>query len=315
MPWMDYQNGIFAFDAQYVRPHLAAIHLVVDGGRAALIDTGAKAALPATLSALERVGMTPDAVDYICLTHIHLDHAGGAGSLMQAFPNARLVVHPRGSRHMADPTKLLEGVRAVYGADETAERYGDILPIHPARIIEAQDEQILTLGNRRLRCLDTPGHARHHLCFVDEQTGGVFTGDVFGISYRELDAESRPFIFPTTTPVQFEPALMKASIERILALQPEACYLTHYARVETVQTLGRTLCQQVDDFCSMALAAPGEGPARHCALQDALTRYLLDAVRAHGCVLSEPECLEILKTDIELNAQGLGIWRDSLASR
>ena len=310
MRWNDYQNGIYAFDADYVRPLLAAIHLVVDGQHAALIDTGTNDSLPATLAALEKVGLQPANVDYVILTHIHLDHAGGAGAMMAAFPNAKLVVHPRGSRHMADPSKLLAGVRAVYGEEATAKLYGELLPIDPARIIDATDELRLPLGTNTLRCLDTPGHARHHISIVDEKTGGIFTGDLFGISYRETDVDGRLFIFPTTTPVQFEPDAMHASLDRLLALKPEACYLTHYSRVEPVELLAAKLHAMIDRYCELARTATGTGEARHAQIKQSLTDYLLAEVRAHGCTLPDDTLKALWETDLELNAQGLGIWLD-----
>src|SRR3990172_6172485 len=229
--WRDYRNGIVAFDAGYVRPILAAIHMVVENGRVAFIDTGSNDALPNALAALGRLGLDVTAVDYVILTHIHLDHAGGAGSLMRAFPNARLVVHPRGARHMAEPSKLVAGVCAVYGADYVQRVYGEILPVAAERIVEAPDGHVFSLAGRELLCLDTPGHARHHICIVDRKSNGIFTGDMFGLSYRELDVDGRQFIFPTTTPSQFEPAEMRASIHRLLSFEPEAMYLTHYSRV------------------------------------------------------------------------------------
>ncbi|WP_294259851.1 MBL fold metallo-hydrolase [Propionivibrio sp.] len=136
-PLICYEHGIHAFDAGYVRPMLAAVHLVVENGRAAFVDTGTNASLPSALAALEVLGLTPDCVDYVMLTHIHLDHAGGAGAMMRQFPRARLVVHPRGARHMADPSRLVAGANAVYGADEVSRLYGDALPIDQTRIIEA----------------------------------------------------------------------------------------------------------------------------------------------------------------------------------
>ena len=110
---VSYAHGIHAIDADYIRPRLVAIHLIVEQGRAAFVDTGCNHSLPNALSALERLRLTPESVDYVILTHIHLDHAGGAGAMMGAFPNARLVVHPRGSRHMANPEKLIAGTVAV----------------------------------------------------------------------------------------------------------------------------------------------------------------------------------------------------------
>jgi glyoxylase-like metal-dependent hydrolase (beta-lactamase superfamily II) len=245
-PPISYSQGIYAFDANYVRPQLAAIHLVVDQGRAALVDTGANSALPAALEALRAVGCTPESVDYILLTHIHLDHAGAAGAMMRAFPNARLVVHPRGARHMADPSRLIEGAAAVYGADEVRRLYGEVLPVDATRIIEARHEESLRLGGRELLCLDTPGHAKHHLCFVDGLSGHIFTGDTFGLSYRELDVDGRQFIFPTTTPVQFDPQAMHASIDLLLGYRPEAVYLTHFSQVRRVPEQAACLHRWID---------------------------------------------------------------------
>lgn len=309
--WRDYGNGIVAFDACYVRPILAAIHMVVEEGRVAFIDTGSNDALPNALAALGKLGLDASAVDYVILTHIHLDHAGGAGSLMQAFPNARLVVHPRGARHMAEPSKLVAGVTAVYGAEYVARVYGDILPIPAERIVEAPDGHAISLNGRELLCLDTPGHARHHICIVDKKAGAVFTGDMFGLSYRELDADGRQFIFPTTTPTQFEPKEMRASINRLLALQPEAMYLTHYSRVPHVQAQGAALLRHLDVLVELAEAEKDAGALRHERIKQGMTDYLLAEIRKHGCELPEATLLDIWATDLELNAQGLCVWLDS----
>ncbi|WP_420839559.1 MBL fold metallo-hydrolase [Dechloromonas hankyongensis] len=308
--WRDYGNGIVAFDAGYVRPILAAIHMVIENGRVAFIDTGSNDALPNALAALRKLGLDETAVDYVILTHIHLDHAGGAGSLMQAFPNALLVVHPRGARHMAEPSKLVAGVTAVYGAEYVARVYGEILPIPAERIIEAPDGHVVSLNGRELRCLDTPGHARHHICIVDKKANGVFTGDMFGLSYRELDVDGRQFIFPTTTPTQFEPEEMRHSIKRLMALQPEAMYLTHYSRVAEVQAQGAELLRHLDALVALALAEQDAGEQRHARIKQGMADYLLAEIRKHGCLLPESTLLDIWATDLELNAQGLCVWLD-----
>lgn len=309
--WRDYGNGIVAFDAGYVRPILASIHLIVEAGRVAVVDTGSNDSLSNMLVALKRLGLGPEVVDYIFLTHIHLDHAGGAGTLMQACPNARLVVHPRGARHMAEPAKLVAGVTAVYGAEYVQRVYGEIKPIPVERIIEASDGTVIDLAGRALLCLDTPGHARHHICIVDQKAKGIFTGDMFGLSYRELDVEGRQFIFPTTTPTQFEPEEMRLSIQRLMALQPQAMYLTHYGQLPDVTVQGEHLLRRLEALTCLAEAETAQGEARHALLKSAMTRYLLDEVRAHGCTMPESQLLDIWATDLELNTQGLCFWLDS----
>ncbi|MCA1939347.1 MAG: MBL fold metallo-hydrolase [Dechloromonas sp.] len=312
--WRDYGNGIIAFDAGYVRPILAAIHMVVENGRVAFIDTGSNDSLANARAALTRLGLDETAVDYVVLTHIHLDHAGGAGAMMQAFPNAKLVVHPRGARHMAEPAKLVAGVSAVYGPEYVQRVYGEIIPIAKERIIEAADGHVFSLAGRELLCLDTPGHARHHICIVDRHAGAIFTGDMFGLSYRELDVGQRQFIFPTTTPTQFEPEEMRRSVERLLSFEPQAMYLTHYGQVPDVAARAAELLLHLDSLVALAEREANAGEARHARIKQGMTDHLFGALRQHGCRLSDQAILDIWATDLELNAQGLGVWLDQRAA-
>jgi glyoxylase-like metal-dependent hydrolase (beta-lactamase superfamily II) len=309
-PLIDYHNGIYAFDAGYVRPLLAAIHLIESDGRAAFVDTANFEVMPQALAALAARGIGPECVDFVILTHIHLDHAGGAGVMMEAFPNARLVVHPRGARHMIEPTKLMAGVEGVYGKERARRMYGTLLPIPAERIVEAHEGTVLRLGSRELLCIDAPGHARHHIAIVDRQSSGIFTGDTFGISYRELDVDGRPLIFPSSTPVQFDPDEMRASIERVLSYNPDAVYLTHFSRLAPPAELGREVLRLLDRYVEIALAASAEED-KNAAIRDGLTALLLDEAHRHGCRLSDEEILEIWHLDLELNAQGLAFWLEA----
>jgi glyoxylase-like metal-dependent hydrolase (beta-lactamase superfamily II) len=306
--------GIVTLDAEYVRPGLAAVHLIVEHGHAAIIDTGTNAAVPHVLAALADLGVAPENVDFVIVTHVHLDHAGAAGAFIAACPNARLVVHPRGARHMIDPGKLVQGSMAVYGEAVFRELYGEIVPVPAARVIEADDGFALDFNGRRLEFIDTPGHARHHYCIHDLVSNCLFTGDTFGISYREFDVEvgnmRKPFIFPTTTPVQFEPEALHASIDRLIARHADAAYLTHFGRVDNLPFLAPVLHELIDEYVAMALAAPGEGQARLDALKQAMSDCLMKRLRAHGCTLDDASCHELLANDIELNCQGLLVWRD-----
>ena len=302
-------QGIHCIDTGLVRPGFDAAWLVVEQGRAAFIDCGTSHAVPAMLHGLADAGLGPEAVDWLILTHVHLDHAGGAGALLAHLPHARVLVHPRGAPHLIDPSRLVAGATAVYGAEEMARSYGQVLPIDPARVHCASDGQSIDLAGRALLCIDTPGHARHHLCVWDAASRSWFSGDTFGLSYRELDSTQGAFIVPTTSPVQFEPEALHASIERLVQHAPTAMYLTHYGRVENVPKLAADLHVQIDAMTAIARACDG-GADRHRAVVAALGELYLERARAHGCRLDDAGVLRVLEMDIELNAQGLACWLD-----
>ncbi len=314
-------HGVTVVDTGFHRAGFDAAYLVVSpDGRAAFIDTGHNAAVPRLLAALEHAGLGRDAVDWVIPTHVHLDHAGGAGLLMANLPKARALIHPRGARHLVNPLALVEGARAVYGPEEVLRTYGHILPIDAARVVESHDEMTLMLGSRVLRLIDSPGHARHHHAIWDETSRGWFTGDTFGISYRDLDGEPlqvggarRVYIMPSSTPVQFEPDAMRASIARMLAAQPDWIYPTHYGRLGDVPALAAQILEQVDAFEQGALdwarAHPGADAAtREAAMVALMRQILLDAARRAGSPLSDEAAAERLDIDIRLNGQGLAIW-------
>lgn len=308
-------HGIHSLDSGYVRPRLDAIHLLVENGRAAFIDTGTNASVPRMLEALERIGVGVEAVDYVILTHVHLDHAGGAGGLMQRLPNARLVVHPRGAPHMIDPAKLWAGTVAVYGEARARHDYGELVPVARERVIEAADGDSLTLAGRELHFIDTPGHAKHHFCVWDPAARALFTGDTFGLSYRELDQDGRAFIFPTTTPTQFDPPALRASVQRLLALSPRAVFLTHYSQVTDVARLGADLLRLIDAHEQLGLQwTDGSDPARR---EQALTAGVRQMVEQEARrVGGDPEhWTRVLDNDIALNAQGLIAWLDFRKSK
>jgi len=309
---IDYEYGISAIDSGYHRPLLDAIHLMVEGDRAAIIDTGTNHSVPLVLEAMRAKGLRPEQVDYVILTHIHLDHAGGAGLFMRTFPNAMLTVHPRGARHMADPARLVAGTVAVYGEEPTRLMYGDILPVPKARILETPHAASIRLNGRELQFLDTPGHARHHVAILDTRSGHVFAGDVFGLSYREMDQDGRQFIVPTSSPVQFDPGPYHRSIDLILGAKPEAVYVTHYSQIRDIKAKGAVLHRLVDAHAELGRREKDAGAARPERLRQGVKRIFLDEARRWGSRLPDERVLEIYANDVELNAQGLGFWLDTL---
>lgn len=304
---MSTTHGIHTVDTGFHRPEFDAAYLVVEDGRAAFIDTGTTHSVPRLLAALAAAGLQPQDADWVIVTHVHLDHAGGAGALMQALPHARLLVHPRGERHMVDPSALIAGASEVYGADEVARAYGSIAPIPKERVVTSHDGMTVQLAGRTLTLLDTPGHARHHHCIWDARSRSFFTGDTFGLSYREFDTALGPWLLPTTTPVHFDPVALKTSVQRLLSYAPESMYLTHYGRVQGVAALGAMLLEQIDELVQLATPLR-DAPDRHARLKQALSTTYLRRVRAHGCTLPDDEVLRLLANDIELNAQGIGVW-------
>lgn len=290
------------------RPAFCAAYLLVEQGRAAFVDCGTLHSVPAMLDALDAAGLARDAVDYIIATHVHLDHAGGAGALLQELPAAKLVVHPRGAPHLVDPTKLVASARQVYGDALFERAYGGLVPAPVERVLEASDGMELALAGRTLRLVHTPGHALHHLSVWDARTRAWFTGDAFGISYREFDVDGRPFAIPTTSPVQFDPDQMKASIRTLLAAHPDTCFTTHYGAVRgDVQGVGEGLLEQVDAMVALARFLE-DAPDRHVALVRALERLYVDRARIHGVDDPARRVPGLLAMDIELNAQGLAAW-------
>lgn len=300
-------HGITAIDAEYLYPGHAAAHLIVDSGRAAFVDVGTNSSVPYLLGALDELGIARDAVDYLLLTHVHLDHAGGAGALLRELPAARALLHPRGAPHMIDPARLIAGSQAVYGAARFRRLYGELVPIPSGRVQVVEDGERVQLGGRTLELIHTEGHARHHYAVIDAAHASLFSGDTFGISYRALDTGNGAFITPSTVPTQFDPEAHITSVDRMLQYEPESVYLMHFSRVTGVPRLGAALKEQISELAAIARvhAAHSERAARIRA--DMLALWLR-RLREHGCQLSDAEIEHALGGDLTLNTQGLIAW-------
>jgi len=307
----DHDFGITTLDTGFMRSFFAASHLLVENQHATYIDTGTSYSVPRLLDALNQKNIPLENVDYVIVTHVHLDHAGGAGKLIQALPHAHLVVHPRGARHMINPTKLIASATTVYGEDSFNALYGDIVPVSAERVIQPKNGQVIDFQGRPFQFLDTPGHARHHFCIFDERSKSFFTGDAFGIAYRDFDTPQGAFIFPATTPVQFEPEAMHDSINRLLSYHPEKMYLTHYGEITDLPRLAEQLHEGIDKQVSLIKSVADKGnPERHTLLYNQMMNYFLQQLQQLGCIIPPEKCRELLATDVELNTQGLEIWWD-----
>jgi glyoxylase-like metal-dependent hydrolase (beta-lactamase superfamily II) len=300
-------DGLYLIDTDYVRPGLAASHLIVDDGRAAFVDTGPGPAAPKLLAALDEAGIDRADVDYLFLTHVHLDHAGGAGQMMRALPNAKAVLHPRGAPHLVDPAKLIAGTIAVYGEAAYRELYGELLPIPADRVLLMSDGLRLKLGRRTFEFIDAPGHAKHHHCPIDLDHRDVYAGDNFGICYREFDTAAGPFMLPTTTPVHFEPDVLHKTIDRLLTYQPRRIVQTHFGPVTDIERLARDLHADLDVLVAMG--------RRHASAADRSERIRADMfdhfsrrLDAHGYRGDLARRHAFIDEDVNLNTQGLEVW-------
>lgn len=307
-------DGICAVDTEYVRPLQDASHLIVENGRGAFVDTGTNDSVPLLLDALRQRDLDVADVDLVFLTHVHLDHAGGAGLLMQRLPNARCVIHPRGAPHMISPEKLVKGTEGVYGVERTRELYGEIRAIDEKRVVVVDDGRWIDFNGRAMQALFTEGHARHHYCLNDPTSRGVFTGDNFGISYRELDTAAGEFIYPTSTPASFDPPEAHKAVDRIMACNPEQVYLTHYSRVRDLDRLAGDMHAGIDAFERMALSCR-DADDRGEALKAAMYEHLAARIVAHGFKGDSDAIRSVIQLDVTLNAAGLVAWLNRLDKR
>lgn len=302
-------HGISAIDTEYLYSGHAAAHLIEDAGRAAFVDVGTNDSVPYLLAALAELGIARAAVDYVLLTHVHLDHAGGAGRLMRELPNARAVLHPRGAPHMIDPSKLIAGSKVVYGPERFARLYGELLPIPRERVQVAADGERITLGARTLELIHTPGHALHHYAVVDAAHASIFSGDTFGIAYPPLATARGSFITPSTVPTQFDPEQHLASIDRMLAYRPESIYLMHFSRVTGVPRLAGLLKAQIGELARLA-RRHAHAADRSGAIRAGMLALWIELARREGSTLPDAGLERALAGDLELNTQGLIAWLD-----
>jgi glyoxylase-like metal-dependent hydrolase (beta-lactamase superfamily II) len=309
----DYGDEIYGVDSGYLGSGIAAVYIVLDNGRAAIVDVAHNESLKPTLEAMSELGVARGSVDYILITHVHLDHAGGAGLYMKEFPNAKLVVHSRGARHMIDPSKLVAGADAIYGTLENERRHGKLIPVPEERIIAPKDEDEIVVGSRVITCHDTLGHAKHHLAYLDHRAKAVFTGDSFGVFLtRYGKVPDLPcLVVPTTSPVQFDPDAMITSIDRIVGLNPKRLFLPHYGELRDVQGTAADLRRLVHAHTKIALESGGDIDK----IKAALIKLFFDEANSKGYDIpgEVPELiLPVLEMYVDLNAYGLLVWYNKL---
>lgn len=297
-----------------ILPKFTATYLRVAGDECAFIETHTSHAQPRLLAALEAHGKRPEDVRWIVVTHAHLDHASGAGSLLARCPNATLLAHPRAARHLIDPSKLVASATSVYGEKRFAELYGKIEPIPQERVRALGDGETFELGDATLRVLHTAGHAKHHFVIDDPAAGSVYTGDSFGLVYPALQKNGVRFAIATTSPTDFDPVEARKSIDRIVALGERAACLTHFDEIRDVAEVARQLHAWIDrserwrDEAAKSSEPVADMTTR---IQNELRKAIDDDTRSRGLVFGDAEW-KVLSLDIELNAQGIAFVADKM---
>jgi len=300
-------------DCHYVQSQFACSYLITEGKQAVFIETNTTHAVPRLLSALKARNLKPEQVKYIIITHVHLDHAGGSSALVQACPNATLLTHPRASQHVIDPTHLIESAKKVYGDEIFGNLYGRIEPIPAERVRTMEDGEVIPFHSRDFQFFYTRGHANHHFCIGDSESEGIFTGDSFGIAYPALQSRGL-FIFPSTSPTQFDPAEARKSISKIVNRNPKRVFLTHFGGVKKVREAASQLLKHLDFAESLVEKAKGSD------LPDAelpqfceriLENYFKDSLQKHGIHVYQ-SIWETIRMDIQLNAAGIAFLANKL---
>lgn len=299
-------ENIRTIDCHYLRPRFAAAYLLRQADRAAFVDNNTRRSVPALLAALGDEGLRPESVDWVIVTHVHLDHASGSAELMKACPNATLLCHPRAAPHLIDPTKLVESARKVYGEENFRKLYGEIEPVAPERVRTVADGELLSWGSRPLRFLHTRGHANHHIVIEDVLTRSIFTGDAFGLAYPDLQRDGL-FVLPSTSPTDFDPAEALASVDRILATGVTTAYPTHFGPVDRLPDAAAQLKEHLQ--ASAAILRDARDSAVGANELDSfcerrLREYLENYAKSRGLAWSAGE-RELLELDLKLNAQGI----------
>ncbi|WP_409305247.1 MBL fold metallo-hydrolase [Peribacillus sp. SCS-155] len=272
-----------------------------------LVETSASLSIPFLERGLAEMDISLEDIKYIILTHIHLDHAGGAGLFLQKCPNAKIVVHEKGVRHLVDPSRLVAGARAVYG-EKFDELFEPVVPVPEDRIIVKRHLDTLDISNTStLTFYNTPGHANHHLSIYDEVSNGMFAGDTVGIYYRELAVDGIDFYLPSTSPNQFDPEEMLKSAKLYQDIKIDRIYFGHFGVSEHPEDVYQHLKQWLPVFTDAA----GQAYNNYQDVSEKISateRAIYQAVYQHLAekgVPSDHPVFEIIKLDLMVSSMGL----------
>ncbi len=291
-----------SIDVEYLgNPKVIAACLLEGQGSGAIVDPGPTSALATLRSKLDQLGIGVAGIDTILLTHIHLDHAGATGSLVQENPRIRVYVHERGAEHMTNPERLLESAQRLFG-DEMERLFGEFLPVPAENVHALAGSEQLNFGGRRLEVAYTPGHASHHVCYFDTATGLAFVGDTAGV--RIANGQT---ILPIAPPPDIDLESWAKSWELIRARQPERLFLTHFGAADHVTEHLEELRERLEEW-SVAVRKSLKNGARDADRAEQFVEQITTKLRRH---LSEQDAERYVKgAEVELSWYGLArYWR------
>ena len=305
-------NDVITIDCLYQRPRHAASYLMIEDGEAVFVETNTVHAVPILLDMLKQNGISPERVRHVIVTHIHFDHAGGTSVLLDHCPNADVICHPRAQRHLVDPARLIESAKGVYGAAAFERLYMPMHEIAENRVRSVEDGAQMKFGSRTFSFLHTRGHANHHMVIHDSKSGGIFTGDAFGVEYDEERRSERPFLLCSSAPTDFDPDEALASVDKMLALHPSRLYMTHYGELANVEAAARALKNSIMQLAEVAKAAlerslHGEELQAFC--NAGVLRAAEEQAAACGVILTQ-EDRDAIAWYVGINAQGLALYAE-----
>ena len=281
----------------------SSCYIIVDE-KIAIVETGSPPSNSHILKALDKLNISRDRVDAIIVTHIHLDHSGGTGLLLNSLPNAQVYVHHRGVPHLIDPTKLVASSRIVYG--EVFDRlFSPVIPVPKERIVIVNDGDTYEMSSDRvLQFHDSPGHALHHVFIYDPLSRGIFTGDSAGVFYRDLkEGYHVELCVPTTTPTQFDPLAMIETLDKMLSLNPERFYFTHFGMSDKPKDRVDDIKRWLPTFTEKAVQSYRDNPSWQ-TLAEFLKQSLQEWMNINNIPVNE-DSMKYLNIDVQLNAMGI----------
>ncbi|MDR4886675.1 MBL fold metallo-hydrolase [Fredinandcohnia sp. QZ13] len=300
---------IFLIDAHDLGRKARTGSYIIKEEKITIVETSASPSISYILEGLKELNIHPNEVEYIIVTHIHLDHAGGAGLLLQHCPNAKVVVHPKGARHLADPSRLMAGAKAVYGEDFDR-LFHPIIPISEENLIVKEDRAELTIGpDCTLVFYDSPGHSNHHFSIFDPVSNGVFTGDTIGVYYHELVKDDIELFLPSTSPNQFRPDAMLESVEKIKSLQVTTIYFGHFGMTTNVNEVYKQISFWLPIFVNAGKESFAEHPlASPSEHKNMIKELILKKVTSYLDERNVPrnhDVYEIIELDLDICSMGI----------